>query len=107
MENSKQPNYKKIYLDIIKFKFPWRMNVCEKILSKTSLSNLDIIMIDKIIFGETVENQKHRSYDRESIFEILEFQKKNKMNNSQLAKHFKLSRNTVAKWRKNWFSTQA
>ncbi|HUH25918.1 MAG TPA: helix-turn-helix domain-containing protein [Flavobacterium sp.] len=43
-------------------------------------------------------NQKYRSYDKATIIEILNYQKKNGLNNTQLANHFKLSRNTVAKW---------
>ena len=59
----------------------------------------------KKIFGignrETqAENQKHRSYSKSDILKILDYQKKNNLNNSQLANHFSLSRNTVAKWKR-------
>jgi hypothetical protein len=35
---------------------------------------------------------------------MLDYQKKNKLTNSQLAKHFKLSRNTVTKWKRLFVS---
>lgn len=44
-------------------------------------------------------NKSHRAYSKEAIYKILEYQKKNCLNNTQLAKHFKLSRNTVTKWK--------
>ncbi|WP_317048662.1 hypothetical protein [Chryseobacterium sp. KLBC 52] len=70
-------------------------------MSKESMSLSDVLKINNIIFFDGVsENQKFKSYDKQTIFEILEYQKKYKLNNSQLAKHFKLSRNTVTKWKR-------
>ncbi|WP_317126567.1 helix-turn-helix domain-containing protein [Chryseobacterium nematophagum] len=76
-------------------------------MDKNNLSALDIIELNKRIFGpldtETDQfNQRHRSYTEFSIFQILDYQKENKLNNSQLARHFKLSRHTVAKWKKKY-----
>lgn len=98
------PDYKRIYSDLIAEKFPNREE-CKMILKKNILSELDVINLNNILFKDnnrdTVSfNQKHRSYSQETILEILDYQKKNKMNNIQLAAHFKLSRNTVAKWKK-------
>ena len=98
------PNYKQIYIDILDKKFPHKKEACNKILSKTRVSTIDVIVLNKIIFGTAKEtnsfNQKHRSYSKNHILHILDYQKKHKLNNSQLANHFKLSRNTVSKWRK-------
>lgn len=104
MENN-LPDYKTIYLDILHKKFPQKIKECSSLLQKETLSTIDIIELNKKIFGpadkETqAENQKHRSYHKSDIFYILDYQKKHRLNNSQLANHFKLSRNTVAKWRK-------
>lgn len=58
-----------------------------------------------MIFDNTTSPQnsrRHHSYDLASIIDILEYQKKNQLNNIQLANHFKLSRNTVAKWKKSF-----
>lgn len=100
-----KPNYKNIYTDIILKKFPQKLEDCFSILNKRDLSDLDVIDLNKKIFGissrDTVrQNQKYRSYNRSTILDILNYQKKNHLNNSQLATHFQLSRNTVAKWKK-------
>ncbi|MGC4129685.1 MAG: helix-turn-helix domain-containing protein [Bergeyella sp.] len=104
MKNN-QPNYKAIYTDILCTKFPDKMPECFSLLRKKELSVIDIIELNVKIFGiqdkETFEaNQKHRSYGESDIIQILNYQKKNQLNNIELARHFKLSRNTVAKWKK-------
>lgn len=104
MEKSK-PDYHRIYSDIINSKFPHLKEEFIPILDKKSLSVLDVLHINKKIFGipeiETEHfNQRHRSYNRSDIIEILDYQKKNMLNNTQLANHFQLSRNTVTKWKK-------
>jgi hypothetical protein len=98
------PDYKRIYSDLIAEKFPNREE-CKIILSKERLSELDVITLNSILFKDNNKdtilfNQKHRSYSQDTILEILQYQKKNKLNNIQVAKHFRLSRNTVAKWKK-------
>lgn len=100
-----QPYYKKIYSDLLTKKFPNKISECKSILSKQELSVLDIIQLNQLIFGHyevSADNQRLRSYDDESILRILEYQKKNNLNNSQLSLHFKLSRNTIAKWKSSF-----
>jgi len=99
------PNYKQIYLDILSQKYPHKKDVCEKLLEKKRLSAMDVIELNEKIFGignqQSKEfNQSQRSYSRSDIFHILDYQKKHKLSNIQLAIHFKLSRNTVTKWKK-------
>ncbi len=95
------PNYKRIYHDFIESKCPDKLEYIKCYMSKESMSLSDVLKINNIIFFDGVsENQKFKSYDKQTIFEILEYQKKYKLNNSQLAKHFKLSRNTVTKWKR-------
>jgi len=99
------PDYRRIYNDIINEKFPHLKKELSALLDRGSFSVLDVLEINRKIFGtpnlETAHfNQKHRSYKKTDIFEILEYQKIHKLNNSQLAIHLKLSRNTVAKWKK-------
>jgi hypothetical protein len=99
----KRPFYKKIYTDILTKKFPDKIKECHTILLKDELSFLDIIQLNRRIFGHqeiSSDNQRLRSYNTETILEILEYQKKYNLNNSELAIHFKLSRNTVGRWRK-------
>lgn len=104
MEKS-APDYKKIYTDIIFKKYPDKYKFCDAILQKDVLSALDVIQLNGIIFTcedkETSKfNQKHRSYDKASIEKILEFQKRNRYTNTQMADEFKISRNSIAKWKK-------
>lgn len=99
------PNYKQIYTDIINEKFPDKMS---DPLVKNKLDHLlmavDILKFDQFIFGETGctatgNSQKLRAYDEDSILNILNYQKKYKLSNTQTAIHFKLSRNSIAKWK--------
>jgi dephospho-CoA kinase len=104
MENL-TPDYKRIYTDILIKKFHEKKQSCKKLLEKRFLSGLDIIRLNETIFGraglaDNIFNQRHRSYQKSCIIQILKYQKTNKLNNTQLAFHFKLSRNTVAKWKK-------
>ena len=103
------PDYKKIYTDIITKKFPNKKEECLPILNKQNLSAIDIINLNNKIFGHTnketnVINHKLRSYSKTDILQILDYKKKHKLNNSQLANHFKLSKNTVTKWKKLFVS---
>lgn len=101
----KQPNYKKIYTDMINMNFPDKLEVCGYILEKSKITSMDIINIQEKLFGTQnnfteQSNQRFRSYDKSTIVTILDYQKEHRMNNSDLARHFKLSRNTVSKWKK-------
>lgn len=105
MKKQSQPDYKKIYSDIIERKFPHKQKECEKLLEKKILSALDIVELNNRIFGTKDQNfkkmnQKLRSYSESDILRILEYQKNQKMNNLQIAEHFGLSRNTMTKWRR-------
>ncbi|WP_375181388.1 helix-turn-helix domain-containing protein [Chryseobacterium sp.] len=103
-----RPDYKKIYEDLINTKYPHKMEDCRKLLDREELSVLNILTLNKIIFKSENEfsekfNQKFRSYTKMDVLDILKYQKENELNNTQLARHFKLSRNTVAKWKKLGF----
>jgi len=99
------PNYKRIYEDLIDRKYPHKKEVCKAVLAKEKLNSMDVFLLNDLIFGKNTNvehesDQKYRSYDKTSIIKILKYQKINKLNNTQLADHFGLSRNTVAKWKK-------
>lgn len=105
MKTTSNLDYKRIFRDIIEIKHPEKREECQGILSKKELSTMDIIKLNQRIFDvKTKENysfnQRHRSYSKGSILEILDYQKKNKLNNSELSLHFNLSRNTIAKWKR-------
>lgn len=99
-----RPNYNIIYLDLINKKFPDKINKHKVLLNKKELSTVDIIKLNEELFGQenaTKEkiNQSLRSYDMDTILEILAYQKKNNLNNTEVANHFKVSRNTITKWK--------
>ncbi|NIF07437.1 helix-turn-helix domain-containing protein [Chryseobacterium sp. Tr-659] len=99
-----KPNYVKIYRDMIQLKFPEKEDCCRNILKNETISLREVIRLNSIISGDTkistAINQKHKSYDKEMILYILDYQKKNNLNNIQIATQFKMSKNTIAKWRK-------
>jgi DNA-binding transcriptional regulator YiaG len=96
-------NYKRIFQDILTEKFPNKIPECQSLLAKRKLSALDIITLNQIIFGTKTQenNQKFRSYKKNDILTILHYQKENNLSNIEVAAHFNLSRNTIAKWKKN------
>ncbi|UWX61823.1 helix-turn-helix domain-containing protein [Chryseobacterium oranimense] len=101
------PDYKRIYTDLINERHPEKKETFRTILSQKDLSILDVIKCSTILTdGEDKNavtfNQRHRCFDRETILEILDYQKEHGYSNAQLARHFKLSRNTIAKWKKKF-----
>lgn len=101
-----KPNYKLIFSDIIEKKHSDKRAECLKLLEKKELSFKDIIEINSKIFGpenqEAPSNKKFRAYNKKDIIHILKYQKENNLNNKQVAEHFSLSRNSIAKWRRQF-----
>ena len=97
-------NYEQIFSDILAEKYPDKMSIATLQSRLTNIRTaIDVIFLNNIIFGKSESNegnQKLRSYDANAILYILEYQKKNNLSNSQLALHFRISRNTIAKWKK-------
>ena len=111
MKELKQPNYKKIFEDIISVRCPERSQEFSHFLQKENLSIMNVIELNDKIFGlkdrdTIIFNQKHKSYDQETILQILTYQVKEKLNNVQLANHFNLSRNTISKWKRLYVTVQ-
>lgn len=99
------PDYKLIYMDILNKKYPHKKEECLKLLNKKKWSVMDILELNDKIFETNSkeipsENQKYKSYKKSDIFRILEYQKRYRLSNIQVANHFKLSRNTITKWRR-------
>ena len=100
-----RPDYIKIYSDIIDRNFPEKREVCKPLLTKGNLYSMEILLLNKRIFGtaekdDFKQSQRHCSYIESDILQILDYQKKYQISNKALAEHFNLSRNTVTKWRK-------
>jgi len=105
------PNYKKIYSDIITEMYPEKIQECSYILNKSELSYFDVVTLNTLVFGTSNKesnaiNSKFRSYNKKTILDILNYQKENRLNDSQLSAQFKMSRNSIAKWKKA-FNTEA
>lgn len=85
-------------------KYPGKIELCSNILNKEYMSILDVIKLNRLLFetDNEIANQKLRSYDKRTVLEILHYQKENKLNNIQTAVHFKLSRNTITRWKKSF-----
>ncbi|WP_223606295.1 helix-turn-helix domain-containing protein [Chryseobacterium sp. OSA05B] len=96
----------KIFSDIISKKFPEKKSSCKNFLEKGKLSSLDVITLNRILFQDGEIANEHKSYDDESITEILEYQIKTRMTNTEIASVFKLSRNTLAVWKKKYYNKQ-
>lgn len=101
------PDYRRIYLDIIRVKFPEKELELASILGKKDLNALDVINLNNQIFYPNQKevlyaNQKYKTYDRKAIFQILDFQKKKKLTNTAVADYFSISRNTISKWKKKF-----
>ncbi|MET3035944.1 helix-turn-helix domain-containing protein [Chryseobacterium sp. NRRL B-14859] len=100
MKEVRRPNYKKLYTDILDWKYPEKKEICAEVLKKRKLEALDVITLNEMIFGDSKSNQRHKSYDKNSILEILDYQKKNSCSNTELSLLFKMSRNTITKWKR-------
>ncbi|WP_228428141.1 helix-turn-helix domain-containing protein [Chryseobacterium oncorhynchi] len=98
------PDYRQIYTDIIDEVYPEKkgnMQINNKMECIETV--MDILTLNTLIFGSSEQiteskSRKLRSYDQNSILKILEYQRKNKLNNITTAIHFKISRNTLTKW---------
>lgn len=96
-----RPYYHKIFKDMINDHCPNKLLQVQDLI-KPNMSELDVIKLNTILFKKNTKSSKYKSYNQTTVLEILNFQKSNNMSNIQLAKHFGISRNTIAKWKKNY-----
>lgn len=101
------PDYYKIFYDLISVKFPNKKDEYEQKFRGKILTNIDVMEASNFIFKRSDEysisfNQKHKSYDANSILEILTYQKTHILNNSEISRLFQVSRNSIAKWKKQY-----
>lgn len=105
MKDKIKPNYRKIYSDIIEIKFHDKKMDFNHLL-KENMTVLEVMELDRVLFGKNEDqdtemfNQSHRSYDKNTILKILNYQKEYNLNNSQLSNQFKISRTTITKWKR-------
>ena len=101
------PNYKVIFEDLAKERYK---DLVPKYIQQRieSLNNhLDVLELNKLIFNQNYsskETAQMKAYDRASIEKVLQTQVKDNLSNREMATMFHLSRNTVAKWKKEYNS---
>ncbi len=105
----KRINYKTLYLDFFRDSELLPKSIKQQLIKKLEedqiLSFRTLIHLNTIITENTLQpcNKDSaclKSYDRTFIKDVLDFQKKNELSNVEIALRFKLSRNTVSRWRK-------
>lgn len=93
-----------IFKDLIATKYPDKKEEYKDYLNKRNLNQLDVLKISELIrkhSSNAVYNlsQKHKAYNQNTIQKILRYQKVYELNDSEVARHFKMSRNTIKKWK--------
>lgn len=102
-ENGGKPNYLQIFKDILTEKFPDKKIAEIELASEKELSVSEVLKFNKLVFGKEAAmngNGKFRSYDKETILSILHYQKQNYCSNSELARIYNVSRNSISAWKK-------
>jgi len=89
---------------MIQMKYPDKKELCLPLLSKEVFTEFDVINIsnllnDKQSVSRNKFNQTHKSYSKKTVDEILHYQKEYGLNDTATANHFKMSRNTLKKWK--------
>lgn len=99
------PNYKKIYHDMLMASNPSKLDIKEVANKINNIkAAIDVTNLNEMLFGSNVQstneiNQNLKAYDEQSVMKILRYQKEYKLNNTQTAITFKLSKNTLCRWR--------
>lgn len=94
------PNYQKIYEDMLRSKGLEEIREIPCFKKCNDIIKFNNLISDKKDKALVITNQRSKAYDEESILEILNYQKKHGFNDSELSRVFKLSRNTIYKWKK-------
>lgn len=96
-----KPDYQKIFQDMLNYHFVEHDQALSDILKKGALTSIDVMQLNNRLFYKRKEQSSsaHKAYDKSSIKKILQYQRIHQLNNTELAKHFGISRNTIAKWK--------
>ncbi|PKF73591.1 hypothetical protein CW752_13550 [Chryseobacterium sp. PMSZPI] len=95
-----RPNYKKIYLDMLRMEHPEKLKdpKIKEFLEKLHTSE-DVLKFNEKLFKQSKENQKLKTYDKKTMLKLLEYQKKHGHSTSYMSRKYKISRTTLAKWK--------
>lgn len=102
-----RPNYNKIYQDMLKLEYPDKLKEpkIKELLKKLNTSE-DVLKLNEKLFEQSKEssqnNQKLKTYDKKTMLKLLQYQKKHGFSTSYMSKKYRISRTTIAKWKKNF-----
>ncbi|ASW74657.1 hypothetical protein IQ37_04590 [Chryseobacterium piperi] len=102
-----RPNYSKIYQDMLQLEYPDKLKEpkIKELLKKLNTTE-DVLNLNERLFEQSREraqnNQKLKTYDKKTMLKLLQYQKKHGFSTSYMSKTYKISRTTIAKWRKNF-----
>ncbi|MDC8106752.1 MULTISPECIES: helix-turn-helix domain-containing protein [Chryseobacterium] len=102
-----RPNYSKIYHDMLRLEHPDKLEEpkIKELLKRLNTSD-DVLKFNERIFEQSKEssknNQKLKTYDKKTMLKLLQYQKKHGFSTSYMSKKYKISRTTIAKWKKNF-----
>lgn len=102
-----RPNYTKIYQDMLKEKDPEKLNdpKIQNLLKKLKTTE-DILNFNDLVFKSSKEslrnNQKLKTYDKKTMLKLLQYQQKHGLSTNYMSKKYKISRTTIAKWKKTF-----
>lgn len=102
-----RPNYNKIYHDMLRLEHPDKLEEpkIKELLKRLNTSD-DVLKFNERIFEQSKEssknNQKLKTYDKKTMLKLLQYQKKHGFSTSYMSKKYKISRTTIAKWKKNF-----
>lgn len=99
-----KPDFGKIFREMAKRKNLPKSEQ-KRIAEQKEWNSLDVIETNEKLFARRNKenlkfNQQHRAYDESSIKELLEYQQKHKLNNTEMMSLFKISRNTIVRWKR-------
>ncbi len=102
-----RPNYKKIYQDMLKEKNPEKLKDPKTLRLLNNLkTSEDILRLNDLIFKSTKEslknNQQLKTYDKKTMLKLLQYQQKHNLSTSFMSKKYRISRTTIAKWKKTF-----
>lgn len=102
-----RPNYAKIYQDMLKQDQPDKLKEPKvQALLKNLKTTEDVLNFNELIFKQSKEslrnNQKLKTYDKKTMLKLLQYQKKHGFSTSFMSKKYKISRTTLAKWKKTF-----
>ncbi|GAA5095348.1 hypothetical protein GCM10023210_27990 [Chryseobacterium ginsengisoli] len=102
-----RPNYTRIYQDMLKEKDPEKLEDPKiQHLLKNLKTTEDILNFNELVFKSSKEslrnNQKLKTYDKKTMIKLLQYQQKHGLSTNYMSKKYKISRTTIAKWKRTF-----